>query len=78
MDQLGEVVKYILYRCREINTPITEIMASFIAQTVFNPRLYPLTQAPTSSTSKTNSQSLKCANSKKHPSKRSSRKKPST
>lgn len=38
MDQLNEVVKYILYRCRENNTPITEIMANFIAQTVFNHR----------------------------------------
>jgi hypothetical protein len=38
MDQLNEVVKYILYRCRENNTPITEIMANFVAQTIFNPR----------------------------------------
>ena len=37
MDQLAEVVKYILYRCRENNTPITEVMASFIAQTILNP-----------------------------------------
>jgi predicted acetyltransferase len=36
MDQLNEVVKYILYRCRENNTPITEIMANFIAQTILN------------------------------------------
>lgn len=39
MEQLNEVVKYILYRCRENNTPITEIMANFVAQTVFNPRI---------------------------------------
>ena len=38
MDQLAEVVKYILYRCRENNTPITEVMASFVAQTILNPR----------------------------------------
>lgn len=40
MDQLGEVVKYILYRCRENNTPLTEIMAFFIAQTILNPSTY--------------------------------------
>lgn len=43
MDQLNEVVKYILYRCRENNTPITEIMANFIAQTVYNQRTQPPT-----------------------------------
>lgn len=42
MDQLNEVVKYILYRCRENNTPITEIMANFIAQTIFNTRKWHL------------------------------------
>lgn len=41
MDQLGEVVKYILYRCRENNTPLTEIMAFFIAQTILNPSTHP-------------------------------------
>lgn len=39
MDQLNEVVKYILYRCRENNTPITQVMANFVAQTVLNPRI---------------------------------------
>lgn len=38
MDQLNEVVKYILYKSRENNTPVTEIMASFIAQVIYNPR----------------------------------------
>jgi hypothetical protein len=37
MDQLNEVVKYILYKSRENNTPVTEIMASFIAQVIYNP-----------------------------------------
>ena len=59
MDQLNEVVKYILYRCRENNTPITEIMANFIAQTVFNHRTRVATQAQRSSTSKINSPSPK-------------------
>jgi hypothetical protein len=59
MDQLNEVVKYILYRCRENNTPITEIMANFIAQTIFNSRSYPSTQAPKSSISKTSYQNQK-------------------
>lgn len=76
MDQLGEVVKYILYRCRENNTPITEIMASFIAQTVFNMRSSLFTQAPTNSILKINSQSQKCASLKRQLSKRSSLKKP--
>ena len=38
MDQLNEVVKYILYKSRENNTPVTEIMATFIAQVIYNPR----------------------------------------
>ena len=67
MEQLGDIVKYILYRCRENNTPITEIMASFIAQTVFNPRTPTRTQAPTSSTSKTNSPSQKCGSLRRQP-----------
>lgn len=59
MDQLNEVVKYILYRCRENNTPITEIMASFIAQTIFNTSKHVTTKELKSSTSKINYQSLK-------------------
>ena len=60
MDQLGDIVKYVLYRCRENNTPITEIMASFIAQTVFNPRTYTTMQALRSSISRTSCPSRKC------------------
>jgi len=37
MEQLSEVVKYVLYRCRENNTPLTEIMTNFIVQTIYNP-----------------------------------------
>lgn len=44
MDQLNEVVKFILYRCRENNTPITEVMANFIAQTIYNSSKIPVTQ----------------------------------
>lgn len=67
MDQLNEVAKYILYRCRENNTPITEIMANFIAQTIFNSRNFPLMQEPISSISKISCQSQKWGNSKKPP-----------
>ncbi len=55
MDQLNEVVKYILYRCRENNTPITQVMASFIAQTIFNIRTSTPIQAQKSFTWKTSS-----------------------
>ena len=60
MDQLNEVVKYILYRCRENNTPITEIMANFVAQTIYNPRNLSFIQAPKNFTSKISSQSQRC------------------
>jgi hypothetical protein len=36
MSQVSEVVKHILYKSREKNTPLTEIMAFFIAQTILN------------------------------------------
>jgi hypothetical protein len=60
MDQLNEVVKYILYRCRENNTPITEIMANFVAQTIYNPRTFLLIQALKSFTSKISFQNQRC------------------
>ena len=31
MNQLEEVVKFVLYKCRESNNPVTESLASFIA-----------------------------------------------
>ena len=70
MDQLNEVVKYILYRCRENNTPITEIMANFIAQTIFNNRSYPSIQAPKNSISKTSYPSQKWGSSKRQQSRK--------
>ncbi|KAM3134829.1 hypothetical protein pb186bvf_012998 [Paramecium bursaria] len=36
MNQLDEVVKYALYQCRAKNNPITETLASFVAQTIYN------------------------------------------
>lgn len=31
MNQLEEVIKYVIYKCRETNTPVTETLASFVA-----------------------------------------------
>ena len=31
MNQLDEVVKHTIYKCRENNNPITETLAAFIA-----------------------------------------------
>jgi hypothetical protein len=72
MDQLNEVVKYILYRCRENNTPITEIMANFVAQTIYNPRTFLLIQALKSFTSKISFQNQRCGSWKKQQSNESS------
>ena len=65
MDQLNEVVKHILYRCRENNTPITQVMANFVAQTIFNNRTLSLTKAQTNFIWKINYQSQNSENSKK-------------
>lgn len=59
MDQVGEIVKYILYRCRENNTPLTEIMAFFVAQTILNPSTQSVTQGPKDSISRINCHSPK-------------------
>lgn len=40
MDILEEVTKYVLYKSREIDHPITEALASFIIQTTLNPSLF--------------------------------------
>lgn len=36
MNQLDEVVKFALYQCRARNNPITETLASYVAQTILN------------------------------------------
>lgn len=36
MNQLEEVVKFVIYKCRENNNPVTETLAAFVAQTVLN------------------------------------------
>ncbi|CAD8087724.1 unnamed protein product [Paramecium primaurelia] len=38
MNQLDEVVKFALYQCRARNNPITETLASYVAQTILNKR----------------------------------------
>jgi hypothetical protein len=37
MNQLDEVVKFVIYKCRESNNPVTETLAAFVAQTILNP-----------------------------------------
>lgn len=36
MNQLDEVVKFVIYKCRENNNPVTETLAAFVAQTILN------------------------------------------
>lgn len=38
MEALDELTKFVLYKCREINSPITEALASFLIQTIINPK----------------------------------------
>ena len=38
MELLEETTKYVLYKSREADHPITEALASFIIQTTLNPR----------------------------------------
>lgn len=38
MEVLDELTKFVLYKCREINSPITEALASFLIQTIINPK----------------------------------------
>ena len=40
MDFLEEITKYVLYKSREVDHPITEALASFIIQTTQNPRKF--------------------------------------
>jgi hypothetical protein len=37
MFQLEEVVKFVIYKCREDGKPVTEALAAFVAQTILNP-----------------------------------------
>ncbi|KAL4475445.1 hypothetical protein ABPG72_022080 [Tetrahymena utriculariae] len=38
MNQLEEIVKYVIYKCRENNHPVTETLAAFVTQTIYNPK----------------------------------------
>jgi hypothetical protein len=40
MEPLDDLTKIVLYKCREINSPITEALASFLIQTIINPRTH--------------------------------------
>jgi len=37
MNLLEQIVKHVIYKCRENNHPVTETIAAFVAQTIFNP-----------------------------------------
>ena len=37
MTDLGMIVRMVIYRCRELNNPVTETLAAYIAQTTLNP-----------------------------------------
>ena len=36
MTDLGMIVRMVIYRCRELNNPVTETLAAYIAQTTLN------------------------------------------
>jgi len=42
MEILEEITKFVLYKSREIDHPITEALASFIIQTTLNPSKSPI------------------------------------
>jgi len=36
MTDLGFIVKMVVYKCRELGNPVTETLAAYVAQTMFN------------------------------------------
>jgi len=36
MTDVGEVVKMVIYQCRELGNPVTETLAAYVAQTILN------------------------------------------
>ena len=44
MADLSMIVRMVIYKCRELNNPVTETLAAYVAQTTLNGRKYPLWQ----------------------------------
>ena len=38
MADLSMIVRMVIYRCRELNNPVTETLAAYVAQTTLNQR----------------------------------------
>ena len=36
MTDLGYIVKMVIYKCRELENPVTETLAAYVAQTTLN------------------------------------------
>lgn len=36
MTDLGQIVKMVIYQCREYGNPVTETLAAYVAQTILN------------------------------------------
>ena len=36
MADLSMIVRMVIYRCRELNNPVTETLAAYVAQTTMN------------------------------------------
>ena len=37
MTYLGFIVKMVIYKCRELENPVTETLAAYVAQIMLNP-----------------------------------------
>ena len=40
MADLSMIVRMVIYKCRELNNPVTETLAAYVAQTTMNGRKY--------------------------------------
>ena len=41
MADLSMIVRMVIYKCRELNNPVTETLAAYVAQTTMNQRKCP-------------------------------------
>ena len=41
MADLSMIVRMVIYKCRELNNPVTETLAAYVAQTTMNQRKLP-------------------------------------
>ena len=42
MTDLSFIVKMVIYKCRELENPVTETLAAYVAQTTLNPGMFDL------------------------------------